>query len=117
MENYALSWGVCRSVGLVVVLLICRTTAAALTLTWDDPNNDPAIIRGYRIQRSTDNQATWQYRATAYAPAHSWVDNAVPTVPVCYRVRAWNGFMAGPPSEAVCLIPPAAPTHLRWLVP
>jgi hypothetical protein len=49
------------AVGLTLLLLTCQVYAAQLTLTWDDPNNNPADVGGYRLYYW---QATWQTPAS-----------------------------------------------------
>ena len=49
------------AVGLILLLLTRQVYAVQITLTWDDPNNNPADVGGYRLYYW---QATWQTPAS-----------------------------------------------------
>ena len=106
------------------LLLVCLgsvprlvSAEASITLTWDYEDNQSASAytypqQGFRIERSTDNQLTWQLRARTQGET-VWVDKAVPKIYVCYRVRAYSEIQWSEPSNVVCIQPPSTPTSLQ----
>ena len=69
--------------------------------------------QGYRIERSTDGQLTWQTLANLVDRNADGVmaDNGVtPEQSVCYRVIAWNAFGESPASLVACTAAPLAPS-------
>jgi hypothetical protein len=69
---------------------------------------------GFRIERSTDGQATWTTASTVPATERTFVDGErVPETQVCYRVFASNAAGESAASNVECTVPPARPTEVR----
>ncbi len=70
-----------------------------------------AIEDGFRVERSTDGQASWTVVAVTGA-GESYVEDAERAAEeeVCYRVVAFNGFGESGPSPVACTAPSLAPT-------
>lgn len=110
-------WGRTGMLALVFSLLPLGVWAGKpITLTWEYLDNGTEPITGFRIERSTDNQVSWQLRARNQGEL-TWTDKAVPKIAVCYRVRAYNDTQWSEPSNVVCLTPPTAPTSLQGTQP
>ena len=70
-------------------------------------------VTGFRIERSTDGQASWSTVATPAAGEQYFYDyDRVTEAEVCYRIYASNGLGASPASGVDCTRPPAAPTNV-----
>jgi titin len=76
---------------------------------WDSP-----LAEGFRLERSTDDEATWVSLITTTA-AQGWFDDVGRSSEqrVCYRVFAFNRLGDSPASNSACTTPPAAPSELR----
>lgn len=84
--------------------------------SWAFVNWNSASITAttFRIQRSTDGQASW---VTAGSQSvgdgmYFYDTDRTPESEVCYRVSASNSFGESTPSAVDCTIPPARPTNL-----
>lgn len=76
--------------------------------------NVGATTTGIRIERSTDNQASWVTAGVMAAGGDTrfWDDGRTPESLVCYRVVATNAFGESAPSNVDCTVPPAGPTNM-----
>jgi hypothetical protein len=87
--------------------------STAASVSW---NNTSITTSSFRVERSTDGQASW-----ATAGSHS-VENGTffydgdrtPESEACYRVFASNARGESGPSAVDCTIPPARPTNLAY---
>jgi hypothetical protein len=70
-------------------------------------------VTGFRIERSTDNQASWVPAGEADRNASEFYEGERTTESqVCYRVFAQNSVTESPASTPDCTVPPAAPTNI-----
>jgi len=69
---------------------------------------------GFRVERSTDDGASWSPVLQTGADATRIVDwgRTAESPRLCYRVFAYNGLGASPPSGIACTTPPAGPGSL-----
>lgn len=77
-----------------------------------DWSSSSVTTAGFRIERSTDGQATWTTAATVAASGMFLDEGRVPEAQVCYRVVAFNAAGESPASAVDCTVPPAHPTNL-----
>lgn len=85
-------------------------SSSVVDLTWVD---NSANEEGFRVQRSTDDGASWASAGTTRASETGFTDDARSgEQQVCYRVLAFNRVGDSPPSSAGCTTPPAGPTNL-----
>lgn len=87
--------------------------STAVGVTWTDNSTNE---EGFRVDRSTDGDASWVTVGTSWFAAYypdQFVDGGrITEEQVCYRVIAYNGVGDSPPSVTACTTPPAAPTNL-----
>ena len=84
--------------------------SSAITVVWTPGSTNQD---GFRIERSTDGQATWAIAVSADASQTGFTDgDRASEQAVCYRVLAFNGLGDSPPSNVDCTTPPAAPSDL-----
>jgi len=84
--------------------------STAVVVIWAEPSTNED---GFRIERSTDGQATWAVAVSADPSQTGFTDgDRASEQPVCYRVIAFNGLGDSPPSNVDCTTPPAAPSDL-----
>ncbi|HXG96371.1 MAG TPA: fibronectin type III domain-containing protein, partial [Gemmatimonadales bacterium] len=83
----------------------------AAAVFWQSSSSNES---GYRIERSTDDGATWSDAGSAGRGETSFFDfgGLVSEQAVCYRVVAFNQIGESPASSADCTTPPAGPTDL-----
>lgn len=100
-----------------VVALPLLACGGALTLIWDDPENNPARLARYRVERSTDGGRSWSVWGFAPPTERVWEEATWPTHLTCYRVlavaRTEPEWTVSPPSNVLCVGPPPAPQQLR----
>jgi titin len=78
-------------------------------VSWID---NSATEDGFRVERSFD-ASTWIGAGTVGPNVTSFSDAGLASEQrVCYRVIAFQGQSAGPPSTSACTTPPASPTSL-----
>lgn len=68
----------------------------ATIVQWKDNSADEA---GFRVERSSDDGATWKIVATLGSNATGWVDFTEQPARYSYRVRAYNGTVVSEPSN------------------
>lgn len=80
-----------------------------ISLTWRDVDYETS----YRIERSTDDGATWSSLALLPADSTSHLDGSLaPGIKYTYRIIAINTAGEGPPSDAVFAITPTSSTDV-----
>lgn len=83
-------------------------TIIAVHWTDNSTNED-----GFRLERSTDDGASWFIVGETNADGRSiWDDGRTTEQQVCYRVIAFNSVGDSPSSNTDCTAPPAGPTGL-----
>lgn len=88
--------------------------STGIQVVWTDNSSNED---GFRVERSTDGGASWDSAGTTTAWGGPFTDNGrTSEQEVCYRVMAFNGQGASPPSNADCTTPPLGPTNLRVTV-
>lgn len=81
-----------------------------IVVSWTDNSNNED---GFRLERATDNRASWVVANTTLANTYSAGDAPVASeVQACYRVVAINGAGDSPPSNTACATTVAGPTDL-----
>jgi len=90
------------------------TRSTEVGVLWSDNSNNQAR---YRVERSTDEGATWSSAGTTSTNVHVlWDAGRTPEQQVCYRVFAFNLAGDSPPSDSDCTTPPLGPTNLTAAV-
>jgi fibronectin type 3 domain-containing protein len=81
-------------------------TSTSVSVTWTD---NSANEDGFRVERSSDDGASWSAVLQTSADATRSVDDArtAESPRLCYRVVAYNGFGTSAPSGTDCTTPPA----------
>ena len=89
-------------------VLASPSSSSSDSVTW---TVSIAIEDGFRIERSTDGQASWTAVAVT-GPGENYVEDAERAAEeeVCYRVIALNGFGESGSSPVACTAPSLAPT-------
>jgi len=96
----------------VPTVTVEATGSSVAYVTWS-----AARASGFRVDRSTDDGATWTSVPTATGPDNWMYDPDRPTEQqVCYRVAAFNSVGESAPSSPACTIPPAAPLNVAAMV-
>lgn len=84
--------------------------ATYLDVAWSDNSINE---QGFRVERSTDDGASWVVAGTNGANAQIFYENWSSTEQqVCYRIIAFNGIGNSPASPIACTALPAAPGPL-----
>jgi hypothetical protein len=88
----------------------------SITLQWMDNSTNES---GFRVERSTDGEASWTNVVITNADTRSiWDLERTPEQLACYRVFAFNSLGASPASNTDCTAPLVGPTNLiATLVP
>ena len=84
--------------------------STVVAVSWSDNSSNE---EGFRVERSTDGEASWQVAGTT-GISITWLQDAdrVSERQVCYRVVAFNATGNSPSLNPACTAPPAAPANL-----
>lgn len=91
---------------------VSPASSTATGAAWHSPS---VTATSFRVERSTDGQATWQAAGTNTYPSFS-EGGRVPEQEVCYRVYASNSLGESPASQVGCTRPPLGPTNVTIVV-
>ena len=85
-------------------LVVQMLSSTSVKLTWTD---NSANEQSFRIERSTDGGVTWTQAALMPANYSTWTQWALtPGTTYQYRVRAYDGFVNGSPSNVATVTTP-----------
>jgi hypothetical protein len=91
-------------------LLAFPGSSSAVTVYW---GADTRSAEGFRVERSTDNGASWLTAGTTTGDQLVFSDEGRSSEQqVCYRAFAFNRLGDSPASNVFCTTPPAGPTNL-----